>query len=37
MKAGNLDFQILANSMPSKVEDLNDMPHGPGAPSHRRA
>ncbi len=26
MKAGNLDYQIFANSMPSAVEDLNDMP-----------
>ena len=26
LKAGNLDYQIFANSMPSKVEQLNDMP-----------
>ena len=26
MKAGNLDYQILANSMPSEVDELNDMP-----------
>ena len=26
LKAGNLDYQIFANSMPSEVEDLNDMP-----------
>ena len=26
LKAGNLDYQIFANSMPAAVEDLNDMP-----------
>ena len=26
LKAGNLDYQIFANSMPAKVEELNDMP-----------
>lgn len=26
MKAGNLDYQIFANSMPADVTDLNDMP-----------
>ena len=26
MKAGNLDYQIFANSMPADVADLNDMP-----------
>lgn len=26
LKAGDLDYQIFANSMPSRVEDLNDMP-----------
>ena len=26
MKAGNLDYQIFANSMPADVSDLNDMP-----------
>ncbi len=26
LKAGNLDYQIFANSMPSEVEDLNHMP-----------
>ena len=26
LKAGNLDYQIFANSMPSRVEDLNAMP-----------
>jgi multidrug efflux pump subunit AcrB len=26
MKAGDTDYQIFANAMPEKVEDLNDMP-----------
>ena len=26
MKAGDVDYQIVANSMPTQVEDLNDMP-----------
>ena len=26
MKVGNVDYQILANSMPAAVEELNDMP-----------
>ena len=26
LKAGNLDYQIFANSMPAKVEELNEMP-----------
>ena len=26
LKAGNIDYQIFANSMPSAVEELNDMP-----------
>ncbi len=26
MKAGNVDYQIFANSMPSEVDELNDMP-----------
>ena len=26
MKSGNIDYQIFANSMPTQVEELNDMP-----------
>ena len=26
LKAGNLDYQIFANAMPAKVDELNDMP-----------
>ncbi len=26
IKAGNIDYQIFANSMPARVEELNDMP-----------
>ncbi|MEE8311148.1 MAG: efflux RND transporter permease subunit, partial [Candidatus Binatia bacterium] len=28
MKAGDTDYQIFANAMPSKVDELNDMPVG---------